>query len=144
MEGALDRIEKDRDLTMRFTNYDMNKCFNLCLPNLFKTSKGAVTRRYYERILEVTLDHLRRADPSTCLFGATNTLISVFETEPNVNKRIVTALYDELRHRTENQFEPLFADLSAKEDAIQALQESYQRFNGFDEAKEVAGSLAEY
>ena len=59
-----------------------------------------------------------------------------------MNKRIVTALYDELRHRTENRFEPLFADLSAKEDAIQALQECYQNFNGFDEAREVASRLS--
>ena len=118
MIGALERFEKDRDLTLRFSNFDVNKHLNLSLPYLFKSTKASLTRRYYERILEVTLDHLRRADPSTCLFGATNTLISVFETEPNVNKRIVTALYDELRHRTENRFEPLFADLSAKEDAI--------------------------
>ena len=50
-------------------------------------------------------------------------LTEVVETEPNVDKRLVTAIYDELRHRTEAQFEPIHTELAAKENAAQLILE---------------------
>lgn len=63
--------------------------------------------------------HLRsREDPSVDLYQATKLLTQICDIEPNVNKSLVSELYDEIVHRMEAQFEGLFLDLSAKETAI--------------------------
>ncbi len=80
--------------------------------------------------------HLRsREDPSVDLYQASKLLTQICDIEPNVNKSLVSELYDEIVHRMEAQFEGLFLDLSAKETAIQALQENAELFNGYDEAQ---------
>ena len=63
--------------------------------------------------------HLRsREDPSVDLYQTTKLLTQICDIEPNVNKSLVSELYDEIVHRMEAQFEGLFLDLSAKETAI--------------------------
>ncbi len=89
--------------------------------------------------------HLRsREDPSVDLYQASKLLTQICDIEPNVNKSLVSELYDEIVHRMEAQFEGLFLDLSAKETAIQALQENAELFNGYDEAQQIATRIARY
>ena len=57
-------------------------------------------------------------DPAQDLMTATLLMEQVINAEPNVNKQIVTQLYDELRHRIESQFDDLYMQLSIKEDAV--------------------------
>ena len=74
---------------------------------------------YYDAILQTTLDHLKsNQDPAQDLMTATLLMEQVLNAEPNVNKQIVTQLYDELRHRIESQFDDLYMQLSIKEDAV--------------------------
>ena len=76
--------------------------------------------------------------------GALQLLINVFETEPNVDKRIVTKIYDQIRHKMEEQFDPVFLELSIKENAIQALHETELDLNGYDEVKWLVAKVTRY
>ena len=146
MDRALERFEADSDLTLSFVNQDENKCLNAILPHLFVTSKTGPAQlaktEYYNGILQAMHNHLSdRQDPSLCLYGAVSLLTRICEAEPNVNKRLVSDLYERLRHQTEEQFVPLFLDLSTKETAIQAVQEADQQHNGYDESKQLSLQL---
>jgi hypothetical protein len=53
-------------------------------------------------VLEILLTHIKnRKDPSLDLLGAVNLMIKVVEVEPNVNKRLVSHIFEEIRHRME-------------------------------------------
>ena len=67
---------------------------------------------YYDRVLEIVLAHLKSMqDPSLDLMGSIRLLTKICELEPNVDKAIVTRLYDTLRHRLETQFQESYLDL---------------------------------
>ena len=104
---TLERLAGDQDLTLSVINQDANKTLDPCLPHLFQSSKyshrsPAMTSEYYDNVLVLLLQHLRqRTDPSLEMFGAIQLLTDVVKTEPNVDKRLVTMIYDEIRCRME-------------------------------------------
>jgi hypothetical protein len=105
MQSTLERLAKDDDLTLNIANYDDNKNLNVLLPYLFKTSsQGAETAntQFYDSVLDTLLSNLKnRKDPSLDLLGSVCLMTKVVEMEPNVDKRLVTHLYEEIRHRIE-------------------------------------------
>lgn len=100
---------------------------------------------YYDNVLQILQSHLSsRNDVSLDLLGAVVLLTEVVETEPNVDKRLVTEIYDELRHRIEEQFESIHTELAAKENTAQLIAECDQDINGLDEAKALTDKIIQY
>lgn len=136
-EMALEKLRADDDLTLMLANTQQAKELNLILPYLFKTSTVDGRRNcteFYNSVVSTLREHLkRRNDPSQDTSGAIKLLKEVLQAEPNVDKQTVAQVFDLIRHQVEKQFEPLLIELSAKENAVQALQEIDQIHNGYDE-----------
>ena len=111
---TLVKLKSDQDLTLSMRNVDVTKQLEPCLPHLFRSSvftsastsasdqNASFQRDYYDQILTILLAHLHtRNDPDLELMGAVQLLMEVCETEPNCDKRLVSGLYDEIRHRME-------------------------------------------
>lgn len=151
---VLKRIKADQDITLGIYNRETAKNLDPCLPNLFmpahiaslvvpvnasRGAKSASCTDYYDEVLATLLDNLRdRKDPDLQLLGSVRLLERVLEVEPNCDKRLATQIYDHLRFRIEEQFEPLFLDLSTKENAVLAMQECESVISGYDEFKLLA------
>ena len=106
MQSALDKLAEDSDLTLMIANQDESKNLNVLLPYLFKTSlqeAAFAQTQFYDSVLEILLTHLKkRQDPSLEMLGAVSLMSKVVEMEPNVNKRLVTQIFEEIRQRMES------------------------------------------